>query len=125
MSLRRERLATVALLLFGCVARGPVGNYLQMSQIVSKCRISKKKRLGSDSDTPTVRAREGLAFEFAGDEHGIVRRAAGGLALRLGERIELVPSHCDTTVNLYDAFVVHRSGKPEAVWPIVGRGKSQ
>jgi D-serine deaminase-like pyridoxal phosphate-dependent protein len=83
------------------------------------------KAASSDSGTPTVRAREGLVFEFAGDEHGIVRSGAGALALRLGERIELVPSHCDTTVNLYDAFVVHRSGRPEALWPIVGRGKSQ
>jgi 3-hydroxy-D-aspartate aldolase len=83
------------------------------------------KAASSDSGTPTVRARDGLTFEFAGDEHGIVRSSAGGVALRLGERIELVPSHCDTTVNLYDAFVVHRSGKPQAVWPIVGRGKSQ
>jgi D-serine deaminase-like pyridoxal phosphate-dependent protein len=83
------------------------------------------KAASSDSGTPLVRARDGLAFEFAGDEHGIVRASAGGLSLRLGERIELVPSHCDTTVNLYDAFVVHRSGKLETTWPIVGRGKSQ
>jgi hypothetical protein len=40
-------------------------------------------------------------------------------------RIELFASHCDTTVNLHDRFVLHRAGLPEGSWPIVARGKSQ
>jgi D-threonine aldolase len=83
------------------------------------------KSASCDSGTPALRDAGDLSFEFAGDEHGILRRAGGPVALKSGERIELVPSHCDTTVNLYDTFVVHRSGKLETVWPIVGRGKSQ
>jgi D-serine deaminase-like pyridoxal phosphate-dependent protein len=83
------------------------------------------KAASSDSGTPMLANRGGLSFEFAGDEHGIVRSTAGPLELSLGSRIELIPSHCDTTVNLYDAFVVHRSGRVEAVWPIAARGKSQ
>lgn len=83
------------------------------------------KSASSDSGTPMPRNRPGLSFEFAGDEHGIVRSSAGPLELRLGERVELIPSHCDTTVNLYDTFVVHRNGRVEAVWPIAARGKSQ
>lgn len=84
------------------------------------------KCASSDSGTPVIRGHAGLAFEFAGDEHGIVRPAgAAAMALAPGDRIELVPSHCDTTVNLYDRFAVHRRGKLEAYWPIEGRGKSQ
>jgi D-serine deaminase-like pyridoxal phosphate-dependent protein len=83
------------------------------------------KSASSDSGTPAISDRPGLSFEFAGDEHGIVRSAGAPLDLQLGERIELIPSHCDTTVNLYDAFAVHRNGTLEATWPIVGRGKSQ
>jgi 3-hydroxy-D-aspartate aldolase len=83
------------------------------------------KSASCDSGTPALRDAGELSFEFAGDEHGILRRAGARLALKPGERIELVPSHCDTTVNLYDSFVVHRSGRLEALWPIVGRGKSQ
>ena len=82
------------------------------------------KSASSDSGTPLLRGHPGLIFEFAGDEHGIVRSGGAPLNLALGERVELVPSHCDTTVNLYDSFVVHRDGKPEASWPIVARGRS-
>lgn len=83
------------------------------------------KSASSDSGTPLLRRHPELIFEFAGDEHGIVRSAGSPLNLAVGERVELIPSHCDTTVNLYDTFVVHRDGKPEALWPIVARGKSQ
>jgi 3-hydroxy-D-aspartate aldolase len=83
------------------------------------------KSASSDSGTPLLRGHPGLIFEFAGDEHGIVRSAGSPLNLALGERVELIPRHCDTTVNLYDSFVVHRDGTPEALWPIVARGKSQ
>jgi D-serine deaminase-like pyridoxal phosphate-dependent protein len=83
------------------------------------------KSASSDSGTPAVRGGTGLTFEFAGDEHGIIRSGAGRVELRLGERVELIPSHCDTTVNLYDSFVVHRGGRVEAQWPIVARGRSQ
>jgi D-serine deaminase-like pyridoxal phosphate-dependent protein len=72
-----------------------------------------------------LRRHPGLIFEFAGDEHGIVRSAGSPLNLDLGQKVELIPSHCDTTVNLYDRFVVHRDGKPETLWSIVARGKSQ
>ncbi len=39
-----------------------------------------------------------------------------------GDKIRLVPSHCCTTVNLYNEIVVTRHGIVEAVWPISARG---
>jgi D-serine deaminase-like pyridoxal phosphate-dependent protein len=83
------------------------------------------KSASSDAGAPLVRGMQGLEFEFAGDEHGIVRSLGAPLTLVAGDRVELVPSHCDTTVNLYDRFLVHRKGIPQAEWLIVGRGKSQ
>jgi D-serine deaminase-like pyridoxal phosphate-dependent protein len=83
------------------------------------------KSASNDGGTPAVKGRPDLAFEFAGDEHGILRSSAGRLDLALGERIELVPSHCDTTVNLHDTFVVHRSGVVQGTWAIAARGRSQ
>lgn len=83
------------------------------------------KSASSDSGTPALLDPDGHSFEFAGDEHGIVRRGGAPVDLAPDERLQLIPSHCDTTVNLYDSFVVHRSGKVIETWPIVGRGKAQ
>ncbi len=83
------------------------------------------KSASSDSGPPVPKRTE-LAFEFAGDEHGIVKRRDGEpLTMALGERIELIPSHCDTTVNLFSDYMVMRDGRLEAVWPISARGCSQ
>ncbi len=46
----------------------------------------------------------------------------GAQALRLGERVRLIPGHCDPTVNLYDWYVATRAGTVEAVWPVSARG---
>jgi D-serine deaminase-like pyridoxal phosphate-dependent protein len=37
--------------------------------------------------------------------------------------VELIPSHCDTTINLHDVYYVTRDGYVVAVWPIAGRGR--
>jgi len=82
------------------------------------------KSANGDGAPPRCKDRPDLAFEFAGDEHGALVAASGEIDLRPGDRIELVPGHCDTTVNLYDRFVVHAHGLVQACWPIAARGKS-
>ena len=42
--------------------------------------------------------------------------------LKLGDKIRLVPGHCDPTVNLYDWYVGVRDDRVEALWPITARG---
>jgi D-serine deaminase-like pyridoxal phosphate-dependent protein len=84
------------------------------------------KSINSDGAQPVVWQRPDLQFEFAGDEHALLRPSGqGALDLKPGERVLLVPGHCDTTVNLYDAFTVHRGGRLESRWEIAARGKSQ
>jgi D-serine deaminase-like pyridoxal phosphate-dependent protein len=56
-----------------------------------------------------------------------VAGAKAGAALpALGEKLLLVPGHCDPTVNLYDWYVCVRGGVRgsvvEALWPITARG---
>jgi D-serine deaminase-like pyridoxal phosphate-dependent protein len=82
------------------------------------------KALSSDSGVPKVGDSDLARFSFAGDEHGMVDYD-GGEAAPIGARLELVPSHCDTTVNLFDEFVVMRAGVVEDIWPIDARGKMQ
>ncbi len=83
-----------------------------------------------DSGLPTVWNRPGLEFTRASDEHGVIEAKPGTLAPALGEKLLLVPGHCDPTVNLYDWYVCVRGGmqidssggKVEALWPITARG---
>lgn len=80
------------------------------------------KASGVDSGLPQVRERPGLEYVKASDEHGVLRIAAGAKAPKLGEKLLLIPGHCDPTVNLYDGFVCVRKGKVEALWPVTARG---
>lgn len=75
-----------------------------------------------DSGMPAVWERPGLACTHASDEHGWIEAAPGSRLPALGEKILLVPGHCDPTVNLYDWYVCVRAGVVEALWPITARG---
>jgi 3-hydroxy-D-aspartate aldolase len=72
-----------------------------------------------DSGLPALWQRPGLAYTHASDEHGWVE---GAEVPRLGEKLLLVPGHCDPTINLYDWYVCVRRGAVEALWPITARG---
>jgi D-serine deaminase-like pyridoxal phosphate-dependent protein len=72
-----------------------------------------------DSGMPGLWQRPGLAYTHASDEHGWVEGAA---VPGLGEKILLVPGHCDPTINLYDWYVCVRNGMVEDLWRITARG---
>jgi D-serine deaminase-like pyridoxal phosphate-dependent protein len=80
------------------------------------------KALAVDSGMPVVADRPDIVFERASDEHGSLRVPPGAPALALGDRLRLVPGHCDPTVNLYDWLVAVRGGRVEAIWPVTARG---
>src|SRR6267143_1732526 len=77
-----------------------------------------------DSGMPSVWQNPGLTYAAASDEHGRVDIEPGAAAPALGEKLLLVPGHCDPTVNLYDWYVCARKGVVEALWPITARGAS-
>ena len=80
------------------------------------------KAFAFDSGPPVVYAAEGLEYAGASDEHGVLRVAAGAAQPAIGERVWLVPGHCDPTVNLYDWIVGVRGDTVECVWPVAARG---
>ncbi|MFQ5512835.1 MAG: DSD1 family PLP-dependent enzyme [Myxococcota bacterium] len=47
------------------------------------------------------------------------------LELAAGDRIELLPTHGDTTLNLHDEYTVLRGGQVVARWPIIARGRTR
>lgn len=75
-----------------------------------------------DSGMPVVADWPGLGYVIASDEHGVLEREGGVPMPRLGEKLRLVPGHCDPTVNLHDWIVCVRGSRVEAVWPVSARG---
>lgn len=66
-------------------------------------------------------APDGTAYQFAGDEHGILSFREGSTPPKLGSRILMSVTHCDPTVNLFSVMhAVTESGKIEK-WPVAGR----
>ena len=74
-----------------------------------------------DSGMPLVMDIAGAVYTKASDEHGVIELGGPG-TVKLGEKLRLVPSHCDPTVNLYDWLVCYRGDTVEALWPISARG---
>ncbi len=55
--------------------------------------------------------------ERASDEHGRLAVSAATNRLAVGDKIRLIPGHCDPTVNL-----CIRNNRVEQLWPITARG---
>ena len=83
------------------------------------------KAASIDGGVPEAKDFSSEGFTFAGDEHGVLMFAPPDQAPRVGAKVELYPGHSDTTVNLFDRYVVVRGGVVEDIWPIEGRGKTQ
>lgn len=79
------------------------------------------KAIASDSGNPTILGREHLSYEMTSDEHGCIIITEKD-NLKLGDRLLLIPGHCDPTINLYDWCVGLRNGKVEKIWPVAARG---
>ncbi|MCB2092915.1 MAG: DSD1 family PLP-dependent enzyme [Rhodobacteraceae bacterium] len=75
-----------------------------------------------DSGLPKVYGRDDVEYLKCSDEHGVVADPKG--ALKVNEKLRLVPGHCDPTCNVHDWYVGVRGGKVETVWPVSARGKA-
>jgi D-serine deaminase-like pyridoxal phosphate-dependent protein len=80
------------------------------------------KSMTFDAGLPAVHAPAGADYERASDEHGRIDTSDCNLPPQLGDRVWLIPGHCDPTVNLHDWIVAVRNGVVEEVWPVEARG---
>ncbi len=80
------------------------------------------KSMAFDSGMPEVVGSESVSYTGPSDEHGNLDLSQSNTRWTLGDKIRLVPGHCDPTVNLYDWYVCMRGDRVEALWPIVARG---
>jgi D-serine deaminase-like pyridoxal phosphate-dependent protein len=80
------------------------------------------KAFAFDSGLPQVWGATGIDYVKASDEHGVLAVAADRDPLQPGDRVWLIPGHCDPTVNLYDWIVGVRGTRVECLWPVAARG---
>lgn len=66
----------------------------------------------------------GYTYGVLGDEHGSLSWTEGK-DLEIGDRVEMIPSHIDPTINLHDFYYAHRNGNIEEIWAVDSRGKVQ
>ena len=79
------------------------------------------KSLGSDAGTPRVVGFD-APFSFAGDEHGKIDLRTANRRPSIGDRLMVIPGHCDTTVNLHNDYVVIKNHHVIDIWKIDARG---
>ena len=82
------------------------------------------KSYSAEKGMPWVHGRSDLEVSGIADEHSKVRLGADSARLDLGDKLMLIPGHCDPSVNLHDWYVGVRNGRVETLWPIAARGAS-
>jgi D-serine deaminase-like pyridoxal phosphate-dependent protein len=82
------------------------------------------KSYSGEKGSPWVHGLEDVQLTNMSDEHGKLVLGPKAKPLKLGDKVWLIPGHCDPTVNLHDWYVGVRHGRVEALWPISARGAS-
>ena len=85
------------------------------------------KAASVDSGMPAPFDLGGVTYHRPSDEHGVLDTTMANAPVVLGQKIRLVPGHCDPTVNLHDWYVCVRGmgtaqAHVEAIWPVAARG---
>jgi 3-hydroxy-D-aspartate aldolase len=99
-----------------------------LTQVMSHAKADKAivdaglKAQSIDSGLPVVFGRDDVEYVKCSDEHGVVADPDG--LLNVGDKLRLVPGHCDPTANVHDWYVGVRNGKVETLWPVSARGKA-
>jgi D-serine deaminase-like pyridoxal phosphate-dependent protein len=74
---------------------------------------------------PIVKGESDITYRSGSDEFGtIIYGDDPSRNYKVGDKLEVIVSHCDPVVNLYDQMYAIRGDKVEAVWPISARGMS-
>jgi 3-hydroxy-D-aspartate aldolase len=80
------------------------------------------KGVAVDAGPPLVWQRPDIRCTGCSDEHAKLEFPSEAPAPKIGEKLRLVPGHCDPTVDRHDWYVGVRQGRVECVWPVAARG---
>jgi len=81
------------------------------------------KAITQEFGMPQVKGVEGVRLQSLSEEHGTLKLENPRVKVKIGDKIEIIPSHCCTTVNLHEKYYCTREDVLEAVWDIPARGK--
>ncbi len=74
---------------------------------------------------PIVKGETDIGYTSGSDEFGTIRYGENASrTYQVGDKLELIVSHCDPVVNLYDHIYATRDDRVEAIWRVAGRGMS-
>jgi D-serine deaminase-like pyridoxal phosphate-dependent protein len=79
------------------------------------------KACTKDHGNPSVKDLPGASVLTLNDEHATIALTSP-CALRIGDRIQLLPSHIDPTINLHDVLYAVDGDTVVDVWPVAARG---
>jgi len=79
------------------------------------------KAISRDFGTPVIKGRPQDRVTKLSEEHTSVE--TDDPSVRVGDRREVIPSHCCATMNLHRTCVAARQGRIEALWPIEASGR--
>jgi D-serine deaminase-like pyridoxal phosphate-dependent protein len=74
-----------------------------------------------DHGNPGVEGIEGASVLFLSDEHASITIPPES-PIEVGDRVRLIPSHIDPTINLHDVMYALKGEEVVEVWPISARG---
>ena len=63
----------------------------------------------------------GLKYKPGGDEHGVLEAEEPKYRPNVGDRVRVIPAHCDTTLNMYSTFYGVRGDHVEVACPVARR----
>ena len=80
------------------------------------------KAISLEAGLPAIPDQIGLHYVRGDDEHGRLTFDEQARQLVVGQKIWLIPSNCDPTVNLHDWYVVIQGDEVVDIWPVTARG---
>lgn len=102
-----------------------------LTRVVSRPRPEKAiidagfKTISAESGLPAVKGRDDLQVTSLNAEHGHILVKDPSRGPKRAERLELLPSHADTTTCLHDEYVLVRNGEIDGSVKIAARGRLQ
>lgn len=83
------------------------------------------KGISVDNGFPGIKDHPEWEIKALNEEYAYLCVPGGTNHLKIGDKLELIPSHGCTTINLHDTYYALRNDRIEAVWDIEARGRFQ